>query len=141
MAREARRTSRRMNVAAEDHQGLDRFGHECRRLVGVGEGVRAWACGGCIADSGGKDLGLDDARVAVVDGAEHGDRAAVLPRVAHEQLTRSVRDSGRHLAWGAEAADRRELAHPPTAALCAACATVSLSANPSIRTARVAGRR
>ncbi len=39
-ARAAGRISLRMYVAAEDHQGLDRFSHECRRLVDVGEGIR-----------------------------------------------------------------------------------------------------
>jgi hypothetical protein len=30
-----------VDVAAEHHQRLDGFGHECRGLVGVGERVRA----------------------------------------------------------------------------------------------------
>ena len=36
--------------------------------------------------AGGVDLGLDDARVSVVDGAEHRDGPAVLAGVADEQL-------------------------------------------------------
>src|SRR3954447_27020104 len=133
---------RRVNVAAEHHQGLDRFGDEGGRLVGVGERVRAGPARACALRAGGKDLGLHDARVAVVDRAEHGHRAAVLARVTHEQLTRRVSDARRHrLARASEAADRSQLAHPPTVALCAAWATVSLSTKPSMRTTSVAGRR
>ena len=73
-----------------------------------------------------EDLGLDHARVAVVDRAHDGDRAAVASRVAHEQLAagaalgvRSLRD---------------------VAAFAAACATVSRSAKPFRRTKRLFGR-
>ena len=76
-----------LDVAAEDHQGLDGFGDELRRLGGVREGVRAGADRlGAVGGADGIDLGLDDAGVAVVDRAEHGDRAAVLARVADEEL-------------------------------------------------------
>jgi hypothetical protein len=60
-------------VAAEDHQGLDRFGHERRGLVHVGEGVRPGTRRLGIAGSSGIDLGLDHAGVAVVDRSQNRD--------------------------------------------------------------------
>src|SRR5436190_22823678 len=112
------------HVAAEHHQRLDRFGHERRRLVRVREGVRAGPRRLGAAAAGGVDLSFDDARVAVVDGAENRDRAAVAARVADEEL--SSRAGG--------------LAHDGAAALRAAWATVSLSANPVSFAASAAGR-
>ena len=76
-----------LDVAAEDHQGLDGFRDELGRQGGVREGVRTRA--DRLTSVGGadrKDLGLDHAGVAVVDRAEHGDRATVLARVTDEQL-------------------------------------------------------
>src|SRR5262249_9554701 len=75
--------------------------------------------------SGVEDLRLDDARVAVVDGAHHRDRAAVLARVAHEELPLA-------LGLGAHRAS--------VAAFSAACATVSRSAKPLKRTNKLPGR-
>jgi hypothetical protein len=64
-------TSLGVNVAAEDHQSLDRFRHEGGGLMDVGEGVRAGAGGLGVAGSGRIDLRLDHAGIAVVDGAEN----------------------------------------------------------------------
>src|SRR5438270_4073082 len=86
----------RVNVAAEHHQRLDGLGHEGRRLVHIGNRVRPRPRWLCAAAAGGIDLRLDHARVAVVDGAEHGDRASVPARVAHEELAR------RRLRFGAQ---------------------------------------
>src|SRR6266540_3176354 len=128
----AGRISLRMYVAAEDHQGLDRFSHECRRLVDVGEGIRPGPGGLGVPGPGRIDLGFDHARVAVVDGPEHGDGAAVAAGVADEQLPRSG------LAGCRSPLGR--VAHVPWAAFWAACATVSLSAKPLILAASLAGR-
>src|SRR5262249_16958072 len=76
-----------VDVAADVHERLDRLADGCRRLAGVGEGVRAGlhdVLGACR-----EDLGLDDARAAIVDRAEDGDGAPVLLRVADEQLSAS----------------------------------------------------
>ena len=119
----------RVYVAAEDHERLDRFGDERRCLLRVREGVRPRSGGGCIPRAGRIHLRLDDARIAVVNGSQHGHGATVLPRVADEELALLSR-----------------CAHPlvtevsPTAALCAACATVSLSTKPSNRKVIFAGR-
>src|SRR6476619_1517641 len=114
-----------VHVAAEHHERLDGFGHEGGRLVGVRERVGAGPRRLGAAATGRIDLGLDDARVAVVDGAENRDRTAVAACMPDEQLARS---GGR-------------LGHEPTvaAALRAACPTVSLSAKPLIRAASVEG--
>ena len=119
----------RVHVAAEDHQRLDGFGHEGGCLVHVRErvGARPRRLGIPCADR--IDLGLDHARVAVVDGAQDGDRASVASRVPDEQLAGCGRS-----AVGCE------LAHVPWAALWAACATVSLSAKPPMRIESVLGR-
>src|SRR6185312_3884370 len=114
----------RVHVAAEHHQRLDRLGHERCGLVYVRERVWPRPAGLGAASAGRIHLGLDDARVAVVDGAENRDGAAVATRVPDEEL----------------ACGRRRVAHVPCAALWAACATVSLSAKPAILAARVPGR-
>ena len=116
-----------VNVAAQNHEGLDRFRHECRRLVDVGEGVRPGPRGFGAAPSGRVDLGLDDAGVAVVDGTEDRYRASVSAGVPDEELTRSGTRGGR-------------LRHVPRAAFWAICATVSLSAKPLILATSVPGR-
>ena len=117
----------RMYVAAEDHQGLDCFGHECRRLVDVGERIGAGP-GGLSATAAGRiDLGLDHAGIAVVDGAENRYRTSVAAGVPNEELPRPVTFGG----W---------LGHVPRAAFWAACATVSLSAKPPILATNVPGR-
>ena len=116
-----------VNVAAQNHEGLDRFRHECRRLVDVGEGVRPGPRGFGATASGRVDLGLDDAGVAVVDGTEDRYRASVSAGVPDEELTRSGTLGGR-------------LRHVPRAAFWAICATVSLSAKPLILATRVPGR-
>jgi hypothetical protein len=127
MPGEAGRISLRMDVAAEDHQGLDRFGHECRRLVDVGEGVGPGS-GGLGASAAGRiDLGLDHTGVAVVDGAEHRYRTSVAAGVPDEELPRPITLGGC-------------LRHVPRAAFWAACATVSLSAKPPILATSVPGR-
>ena len=51
--------------------------------------------------AGGVDLGLDDARVSVVDGTEHGDGAAVLAGVADEQLPLGLGDRAHEAAFAA----------------------------------------
>ncbi|MDX6407660.1 MAG: hypothetical protein QOE13_731 [Gaiellaceae bacterium] len=117
----------RVDVAAEDHQSLDRFGHECRRLVDVGEGVRAWPRGFGAVAAGWIDLCLDHTRVAVVDGAKDGYGSPVAPGMADEELPSSGAFDG---GFG----------HVPRAALWAACATVSLSAKPLILPTSVPGR-
>ena len=76
----------RVDVAAEDHQGLDGFGHERGGLVGVGEGIRTGPRGLGAAAAGGIDLGLDDAGVAVVDGAQNRDGAPIPSGVANKEL-------------------------------------------------------
>src|SRR2546425_12884108 len=116
-----------MNVAAKDHQGLNRFGHEGRRLVDVGEGVgpRSGRFGAPAA--GRVNLGLDHAGVAVVDGAEDRYRASVAARVPDEELACPSAFGGR-------------AGHVPRAAFWAACATVSLSAKPLILATSVPGR-
>ncbi len=117
----------RVDVTAEDHQCLDGFGHERRRLVDVGKRVGPGA-GGLGATAAGRiHLGLDDAGVAVVDGAKDRYGASVTARVADEQLPRSRSLRGR-------------VGHAPWAAFWAACATVSLSANPLILATSVPGR-
>src|SRR5437764_4359246 len=76
----------RLDVAAEVHQRLDRLRHERRRLVGVSERVRPGPERSRRRRSQRVDLGLDDARVTVVEGAHDRDRPAVLARMAHEEL-------------------------------------------------------
>src|SRR2546430_10910037 len=116
-----------MDVATEDHERLDRFGHERRRLVDVGKRVRPGA-GGLGATAAGRiHLSLDDAGVAVVDGAKDRYGASVTARVTDEQLPRSRSLRGR-------------VSHAPCAAFWAACATVSLSAKPLILATSVPGR-
>src|SRR5437016_10568763 len=78
-----------MDVATEDHESLDRFRHECRRLVDVGKRVGPGA-GRLGATAAGRiHLGLDDAGVAVVDGTKNRYRPSVTAGVADEQLPRS----------------------------------------------------
>jgi hypothetical protein len=117
----------RVNVTTEDHQGLDGFGHECRRLVNVGErvGPRPRRLGATAA--GRIDLGLDYTGVAVVHSSEDRHGASVAPSVPDEELTRLVAGGGR-------------VRHVPRAAFWAACATVSLSAKPLILATSVPGR-
>src|SRR5439155_3861609 len=91
----AGRISLGMNVAAENHEGLDRFSHECSRLVDVGECVRPGPRGLGATAAGRIDLGLDDARVAVVDRTEDRYRASVAAGVPDEELTRSGALGGR----------------------------------------------
>ena len=117
----------RMYVAAEDHQGLNRFGHEGCRLMHVGEGVGPRS-GRLRATAAGRiDLGLDHARVAAVDGAEDRHRASVAASVPDEELACPSTFGGR-------------ARHVPRAAFWAACATVSLSAKPPILATSVPGR-
>jgi hypothetical protein len=116
-----------MYVAAEHHQGLDGFGHECRRLVDVGEGIRPGPGGLGAAAAGRIDLGLDDAGVAVVHSTEDRYGPSVAAGVPDEKLTRSGTLGGR-------------VRHVPRAAFWAACATVSLSAKPLIFATSVPGR-
>src|SRR4051794_22951482 len=117
--------------------------------MGIREGVRAGT--GQLARSVRVDLRLDGARGSVVEAAEGGDQAAVLPRMADEDLAAGEL-TGRRL--GAEAGDdaggrgdvlgvfRLAAAEPDHwEALAAACATVSRSAKPSIRTTRSPGGR
>jgi hypothetical protein len=115
-----------MDVAAKHHQGLDGFGHECRRLVDVGEGIWPWPRGLGATAAGRIDLGLDDAGVAVVHSTEDRYGASVAAGVPDEELTRSG-TGGR-------------VRHVPRAAFWAACATVSLSAKPLILATSVPGR-
>ena len=83
-----------------------------------------------VPGSGGIDLRFDHAGVAVVDGAENRDGAAVPTRVPDEQLARAGRPGL-----------RGRVGHDPVrAAFWAACATVSLSAKPLIRATSAAGR-
>lgn len=117
-----------MDVAAEHHQGLDGFSHERRGLMGVGEGVGAGPRRLGATAAGRIDLRLDDAGVAVVDGPKNRNGAAVSSRMTHEQLS-WCRGFARWFTHGRVAA-----------ALWAACATVSLSANPLILAASVDGR-
>ena len=91
---------------------------------GVGAGARRLGA----TTAGRIDLGLDDAGVAVVDGSEDGDGAAVPSCVTHEQFPRRRRSLMGCVAHGVEAA-----------ALWAACATGSLSAKPLILAASVEG--
>lgn len=123
----AERISLGMYVAAEDHECLDCFGHECGGLVDVREGVGAGPRGLGAAAAGRIDLGFHDAGVPVVHGAEDRYGAAVAARMPDEELTcaTSRRCLGHVEAW---------------AAFCAACATVSLSAKPLILAARAPGR-
>src|SRR5258705_7120421 len=127
MPGEAGRISLRMNATAEHHQCLDRFGHECRRLVDVGErvGPRPRRLGATAA--GRIDLGLDYTGVAVVHSAEDRHGASVAPSVPDEELARLIAGRGR-------------VGHVPWAAFWAACATVSLSAKPLILATSVPGR-
>ena len=127
MPGEAGRISLGMYVAAKDHKGLDRFSHECRRLVDVGEGVRPGPRGLGATAAGRVDLGFDHTGVAVVDGAENRYRTSVAAGVPDEELTRSGALGGR-------------VGHVPRAAFWASCATVSLSAKPLIRATSVPGR-
>jgi len=116
----------RVNVAAKDHEGLDRFGHECRRLMDVGERIGTRP-GGLGATAAGRiDLGLDDTGVAVVDGAKNSYRTSVAARVPDEELACPITFGGR-------------VRHVPRAAFWAACATVSLSAKPLILATSVPG--
>ena len=117
----------RMNVAPKDHEGLDCFGHECRRLVDVGEGVRPGPGGLGATAAGGIDLGLDHTGVAVVDGAEDRYRASVAAGMPDEELACPSTLGGC-------------VRHVPRAAFWAACATVSLSAKPLILATSVPGR-
>jgi len=117
----------RVNVAAEDHESLDGFGHEGRCLMDVGEGVRARPRRFCATAPGGIDLGLDDAGVAVIDRAENRDRPSIAAGMPHEELARPGGLGGR-------------IGHVPRAAFWAACATVSLSAKPLILATSVPGR-
>ena len=109
---------------------------------------------GCTAscEPGGKDLGLDDARRAVVDGAQDRHRATVLLRVADEELAAGrLGCSGHGAPVVAGAAARRESRPPdgrrrerpvsPAIAFVAACATASRSAKPSSRSATSPGAR
>jgi len=117
----------RVDVAAEDHEGLDGFGHECRRLVDVGERVGPGP-GGLGATAAGRiDLRLDDAGVAVVHGTEDRYGASVAAGVPDEEFTRAGSLRGR-------------VRHVPRATFWAACATVSLSAKPLILATSVPGR-
>jgi hypothetical protein len=120
-------TSLGMDVAAEHHQGLDGFRHECRGLVDVGEGIRPWPCGLGATAAGRIDLGLDNTGVAVVHSTEDRYGASVAAGVPDEKLTRSGTLRGR-------------VRHVPRAAFWAACATVSLSAKPLILATSVPGR-
>ena len=117
----------RMYVTAEDHERLDRFGHECRRLVDVGKGVGAGPGGLSAVAAGRIDLRLDDARVAVVDRTEDRYGTSVPAGVPDEELTRSDTLGSR-------------VGHVPRAAFWASCATVSLSAKPLMRAMSVPGR-
>jgi hypothetical protein len=85
----------RVYVTAEDHEGLDGFGHECSRLVDVGEGVgpRSGRLGATAA--GRIDLGLDHAGVAVVDRAEDRYRASIAAGVPDEELASPSAFGGR----------------------------------------------
>ena len=87
------------------------------------------------------DLRLDDARGTVVDGSEHRDEAAVLARVTDEELSPARR--GRLDIRGGGPVRLRRIAAEADhdAAFAAACATVSRSAKPSIRTTRSPGGR
>ena len=127
MPGEAGRISLGMYVAAKDHESLNRFGHESRRLVHVGEGVgpRSGRLGAAAA--GRVDLCLDHTGVPVVDGAEDRHRASVAASVPDEELARPSTFGGR-------------ARHVPRAAFWAACATLSLSAKPLILIASVPGR-
>ena len=87
-----------LDVAAEVHQGLDCFGHEGGRLRASAK-VYGPAVEGS-ASPGGVDLRLDDAGVAVVDGAEDGDRAAVATCVPDEQLAAGASARRRSLRAG-----------------------------------------
>jgi len=119
----------RVDVAAQDHEGLDCFRHERRRLVRVGEGVGAGPRGLGATTAGRIDLGLDDAGVAVVDRPQNCDRASVPTCVTHEQLPWGCRSLAGCVAHGRAAAT-----------LWAACATVSLSVKPLSLAASVDGR-
>src|SRR5207237_355991 len=103
-----------LDVAAEVHQRFDRLGDECRGLLGVCEGIGAGLHRLRVARAHREHLGLDDARVPVVDGSQDGDRAPVLLRVADEKLA-CVRRRG-----------LRQF-HAAGAALTAACSTVFAS--------------
>src|SRR5207244_11570951 len=82
-------------VATEDHESLDRFRHERRRLVDVGKRVGPGA-GTLGATAAGRiHLGLDDAGGAVVDGAKDRYGAASTARAAGQRLPRSRRPRGR----------------------------------------------
>src|SRR5437764_10522463 len=119
-----KRTLLRVDVAAEVHERLNRFGHERRGLACIRERVRPRPDRGFRA--GLKDLRLADARVAVVDRPQDGDRAAVLACVADVELAAAaqpVQFCGR-------------LAHDgvptkPRATFAAAWATESWSAKPT----------
>jgi hypothetical protein len=117
----------RVNVTAEDHQGLDRFGHECRRLVDVGERVGPGPRRLGATAAGRIDLGLDHTGVSVVDSTEDRYGAAVAAGVPDEELACPIALGGR-------------VRHVPRAAFWAACATVSLSAKPLILATSVPGR-
>ena len=127
MSGAAGRISLRVHVAAKNHERLDRFRHECRRLVDVGEGVGPGPRGLGATAAGRIDLGLDDAGVAVVHSTEDRYGASVAAGVPDEELTRSDTLGSR-------------VGHVPRAAFWASCATVSLSAKPLIRATSVPGR-
>jgi hypothetical protein len=116
-----------VDVTAKHHQGLDGFGHECRCLVDVGEGIWPGPRGLGATAAGRIDLGLDDAGVAVVHSPENRYGASIPAGVSDEELTRSGTLGGR-------------VRHVPRAAFWAACATVSLSAKPLILATSVPGR-
>src|SRR4051794_4718890 len=84
------RTSSCLDVAAEEAERLDGFGREDRRLPGAREAERARRYR-LLGALGGEDLDLDGDCVAVVDRAEHGDRAAVLAGVTYEKLSGPAR--------------------------------------------------
>lgn len=95
MPGEAGRISLRVYVATEDHEGLNRFGHEGRRLVDVGKGVGPRSGRFGTTPPGRIYLGLDHAGVAVVDGAEDRYRASVAASVPDEELACPIAFGGR----------------------------------------------
>src|SRR5690348_15470830 len=119
------------DVAAEVHEALDRFGHECRRLRGVGERVRAGTHR--VDGARRKDLRLDHARRAVVDCTQDCHRASVLLRVPDEELAPRRLCRARHGTTGAGdvAAVVGVVSDSPAIAFFAACATASRSLKPS----------
>ena len=104
-----------LDVAAENHQRFDGFGHELRRLDCVRERVRPWVDRLARIGAGGVDLGLDDAGVSVVDGTEHRDGPAVLARVADEQLPLGLGGRAHGAAFAAAWATVSRSTKPPSA--------------------------